>query len=338
MGKRKILLFDTNCYFALHLNRPDVKRDDTLWKALLEDLFDDLLRFFYPNADTLFDMNAGFEYLDKELEQLFPPDDDIYAVRYVDKLVKVRTTEGNEDWILVHIEVQGYAEDEFPERMFQYYTRILDKYKRPITALAIFTDSNKNFQPAHYHRKYLGTEVLYKFNTFKIIDQNDAELEASNNPFALAVLTAKLAISRNKLNDEELFTLARDLAKRLLTRQIPKSKIRNLMSFLRYYIRFEKQEMFDKFVQEIEILTERTKTMGIEEFLLDRAEKRGIQKGIQKGITKGIEQGKSEKELEKDVAFTKSLLLSTDFSTLKIAELVGISEDFVLKVKKELGR
>ena len=65
-----------------------MKRNDLLWKATLEELFDDFLRFFYPEADELFDLNRGFEYLDKELEQLFPTDDENYAPRYVDKLVK----------------------------------------------------------------------------------------------------------------------------------------------------------------------------------------------------------------------------------------------------------
>jgi len=78
--------------------------------------------------------------------------------------------------------------------------------------------------------------------------------------------------------------------------------------------------------------------MGIEEFLLDRAEKEGIEKGIQKGIQKGIEKGMSQKELEKNLAFTRNLLSSTDFSTSKVAQLVGVNEDFVLKVKSELNQ
>ncbi len=180
----------------------------------MEDLFDDFLRFFYPDADKLFDLVRGFEYLDKELEQLFPPEADNYVVRYVDKLVKVFTREGHEEWILIHIEVQGFSDKDFAKRMFQYYYRILDKYNKPITAFAIFADANKNFHPKHYERDFLGTRVYYTYNTYKIIDQDDKELEASNNPFAIAVLTAKLALSHKKLNDQQLFDLAFGLAKR----------------------------------------------------------------------------------------------------------------------------
>ena len=67
-----------------------MNKNDILWKAILEDIFDDFLRFFYPNADEIFDFSKGFEYLDKELEQLFPPEQDQYEPRYVDKLVKSR--------------------------------------------------------------------------------------------------------------------------------------------------------------------------------------------------------------------------------------------------------
>ena len=159
-----------------------MKRNDLLWKAALEDLFEDFLLFFYPNAHLLFNLDKDFDYLDKELEQLFPPVDDKYEPRYVDKLVKVFTIKGEEEWILIHIEVQGYADKKFSKRMFQYYYRILDKYDKPITAIAIFVDPNYNFHPTGYKRSFLGTEVNYTFNTCKIADLDDAVLEASDNP------------------------------------------------------------------------------------------------------------------------------------------------------------
>ena len=108
-----------------------MKRDDSLWKAILEDIFDDFLRFFFQNAEELFDFTKPFEFLDKELEQLFPSNPDDFTPKYVDKLVKVFTYEGTEKWILVHIEVQGSTDHEFSHRMFQYFYRIYDKYRRP---------------------------------------------------------------------------------------------------------------------------------------------------------------------------------------------------------------
>jgi predicted transposase/invertase (TIGR01784 family) len=78
------------------------------------------------------------------------------------------------------------------------------------------------------------------------------------------------------------------------------------MNFLRYYIRFENQDINTKFEQQVEILTERSNTMGIEELLLDRAEKKGERKGEKKGEKKGEIKGRKEeavviaREMKKD--------------------------------------
>ncbi len=81
-----------------------MKRDDTLWKGILENIFDDFLRFFFEDADTIFDFEKGFQFLDKELEQLFPVEES-ESPKFVDKLVKVFTKAGKEEWMLIHIEV-----------------------------------------------------------------------------------------------------------------------------------------------------------------------------------------------------------------------------------------
>ncbi len=58
------------------------------------------------------------------------------------------------------------------------------------------------------------------------------------------------------------------------------------MNFLRYYLRFENPEMIAKFEQQIATLTERSTTMGIEEFLLEKSKREGIEIGLEKGIEK----------------------------------------------------
>src|SRR5699024_8764934 len=105
-------------------------------------LFDDFLHFYFTDADQLFDMKKGFQFLDKELEQLFPTDE-MKAPKYVDKLVKVYRKDGTEEWLLIHIEIQGYRDKEFTKRVFTYWYRILDRYNKPVTTFVIFTDSNK---------------------------------------------------------------------------------------------------------------------------------------------------------------------------------------------------
>jgi predicted transposase/invertase (TIGR01784 family) len=263
------------------------RKDDILWKGILEDVFDDFLCFLNPEASEIFDFDKGFEFLDKELEQVFPPENDEYSPKVIDKLVKVFTKAGKEEWILVHVEVQGQYQKDFASRMYTYFYRILDKYQKPIVAYAIFTESNTRERPNHFAIDFMGTSLRYTFNTYKIANQSDEALQASDNPFALVVLTAKAALAGKDLKssmerDELLLNLKLNLTRLLLAKQIAKEKIRVLMNFLRYYIRFENQDINTKFEQQVEILTERSNTMGIEELLLDRAEKKGEKKGEKK--------------------------------------------------------
>jgi len=50
---------------------------------------------------------------------MYPEPDKPSQTRYVDKLVKVYQRDGKEEWILVHVEVQGYHDKLFPARMFE---------------------------------------------------------------------------------------------------------------------------------------------------------------------------------------------------------------------------
>jgi len=129
---------------------------DTLWKGIIEDLFDDFLMYFYPDwTEKYIDLDRKPQFLDKELAKIYPEG---VKKKYADKLAKVFTKTGKEHWILIHIEVQGYEDENFAERMFTYFYRIRDRYQKDVTALAILTDSNPNYQPnisVSSNKKYL---------------------------------------------------------------------------------------------------------------------------------------------------------------------------------------
>ena len=38
-------------------------KKDALWKSVLEEVFDDMLRFVFPDAERVFDFGRGFEFL-----------------------------------------------------------------------------------------------------------------------------------------------------------------------------------------------------------------------------------------------------------------------------------
>lgn len=289
---------------------------DIYWKGILEDLFADFLRFFYPNADELFDIKRGFEFLDKELEQLIPENDPKHP-KFVDKLVKVFTREGKEEWILIHIEVQGYkGKQDFASRMFTYFYRIRDSYNNRVRSIAIFTDSNRRFHPTEYRYQEGDTSVVFKFTTYKIIEQDLKVLEQSENPFAVVILTVRLALQSEKLEKEDYFNLTLNLVRRLYRKGFERRKVIQLLRFIRLYVNFDEPEINSKFDREIDKLDNKTRTMGI------------IEQEIQIRKEEGIKESK--------IAFVKKLLCEKIFTVEKIADLADVSIDFVLKVKKQL--
>jgi len=79
---------------------------DELWKSIIEDLFEDFMHYFFPNHVHLIDFEKGYTFLDKELHTILPDSEN--KNRRADKLVKVWLKNGEEKWILIHIEVVWY--------------------------------------------------------------------------------------------------------------------------------------------------------------------------------------------------------------------------------------
>jgi len=158
---------------------------DSSWKDIIEDLFEDFLLFFAPDLFAEVDFEQGYRFLDKELSQIFPGQG---GKKILDKLIEVGLKNGKEKWILVHVEIQGYYEEEFSERMFKYFYRVYDKFQKKIFALAIFSDSYKGFKPNKFKYSFYDTKLIYQYRTYKILEHSEMELLKRDNPFALAVL------------------------------------------------------------------------------------------------------------------------------------------------------
>ena len=292
-----------------------LRKSDILWKAIIEEVFDDLLRFIMPDADDEYNMERGFEFLEKELAEMYPEPEKESDTRFADKLIKVFGRKGEEDWILVHIEIQGDTSKrvQFTERMFRYFYRILDKHRKPVSAIAIFTGMGGQKMPDRYMYHYKRTRVLYEYQTLSILDFTDNELKESNNPFALVVLAAKTALLEGRIPERELLERKLLIAKELLKGGYTKRKVRAIMSFLESYVLFEDPEMNRIFREEIRSY-DKSNAMNMTDFVKMEAEEKG--------------------RMEKEVSVTLKMLTQTNFSDAQIADIVGVSVGFVEDVRK----
>ena len=114
---------------------------DSPWKTVLERYFPDFLAFFFPDAHADIDWTHGYSLLDKELQKVVR--DAKLGRRWADSLIRVTGREGDEDWLLVHVEVQGQNQADFAQRMFVYNYRLYDRYAKPVVSLAVLGEPSQ---------------------------------------------------------------------------------------------------------------------------------------------------------------------------------------------------
>jgi len=163
-------------------------KQDSPWKEALEKYFRPFMELFFPEIHKEIDWKRGYIFLDKELEKIVR--DAKAGTRRVDKLVRVHLRDGKQTLILIHIEIQGYGDAVFGERMFIYYYRLFDRYRIPVISLAVLTDSEPDYRPAGYAAGRWKCRLRFEFPAIKLLNwrRKWKKLEKSTNPFAVVVM------------------------------------------------------------------------------------------------------------------------------------------------------
>ena len=256
-----------------------------------------------------------------------------------DRLAKVFLKTGEEIWILLHIEVQGYHDKDFSERMFQYFYRVYDKYQKKIISIAIFTDENRNYKPKEFKYDYYGTKLNYEYNVYKILEQDEEELKNSNNIFSKVILTGLYLLKSKDSKLELMYKYKKELMRFLLKLAYNKEKIKDLLSFLDGILFLDNKE------KELEIIDELSKT-GVEREMglsIENApnyylwEERGINMGLTigeaRGEARGVTIGEIKGELKKAIKSAKKMIeMGMEISIIsQITELTEVEIKELMK-------
>jgi len=271
---------------------------DSPWKGIIERYFPDFMAFFFTRAHEAIDWGKGYNFLDKELQQVVREAET--GARRVDKLVQV-TLKGHEEtsWILIHLEVQGQTDSEFPVRMYIYNYRIFDRYQRQVASMALLSDTSPNWRPHSFSYELLDCKVSLDFPIVKLLDYEERwdELEADDNPFSVVVM-AHLQTQRTQQQPVERYVAKLKLAQMLYRRGYSRRDVLELFRFIDWILtlpsELEQQFRVELAQFEAEVKMEYVTSVerlarqeGIREMLLDVLETRfGI---IPEGILTQIE-------------------------------------------------
>lgn len=285
---------------------------DSAWKNILDAYFHEFMLFFYPALTDAIDWSAPYDVLDKELEAITK--DAMIGKQFVDKLIKVKSKEDQEQFVLVHVEVQGDPQTHFPLRLYQYNYRLFDRYHLPIVTLVVLVDNHKNWRPTHYSNFIWEYEIVrFNFFTTKLLDyaENRDVLEQTDNPFGIITL-AQLAAAQTRKNVEERYQIKFALTRRLYDKGLSRDAILNLYRFLDWVLSLP-EDLEIRYNEDIKQL-QGERTMEY----MSSIERIGMKKGYEQGKLEGSIQGEHKLLIR---------LLKKKFPTISDAYLKRIEQE-----------
>ena len=284
---------------------------DSPWKEIIEDFFPRFLEFFFLEAYKVIDWKQPYEFLDKELQQL-EPDAEI-GKRLVDKVAKVWLHNGEQAWVLVHVEVQGQYDSQFTQRMYTYNYRLFDRHQKRVISLAVLADEEPNWRPASYAYELGGCCVSLEFPVAKILDYDSQweTLEQNPNPFSVVVMAHLKAKATNR-NPENRLQWKLKLVRGLLERGYKRKEIIGLFRFIDWIMVLPK-ELASSFKTELRSYEGANKMRYV-----TSVERLAKEEGIEEGIERGVLQNNRDNVIE---------LLATRFG-----EVPSLTVDSVNKI------
>ena len=259
---------------------------DSPWKEMLDGYFPAFMAFFFPAAAAEIDWSRGYESLDTELQQIVR--DAALGTRLADKLIRVWRRDGIEQFVLIHIEIQGQRDPDFPKRMYVYNYRLFDRYDRPVVSLAMLTDASPTWRPMRYAYSLWGCRVSLVFPVVKVRAYRErwAELEASDNPFATVVM-AHLQSHATRRRLSQRLESKLQLVRRLYERGYARDDVLELFRFLDWVLTLPPalEARFQPAVIELERERQMPYITSIERMSLEKGRQEGEMVMLQRLLT-----------------------------------------------------
>ena len=179
---------------------------DATWKEAINTYFESFVELFWPEIYDKIDWSKGYELLEQEFHLMHQYQKKDKSI--TDKLIKVFRHDGKEAWVLILIEIQGQRDPDFAERIFIYFYKAYERYRKPIACLAIFIDPHPNWRPSQFELELWDTNLTLKFPIMKVLDYKNKQefLRKSINPFAAVILAQLAAIEAAGKNEVMLIS------------------------------------------------------------------------------------------------------------------------------------
>ncbi|WP_209121184.1 Rpn family recombination-promoting nuclease/putative transposase [Alkalihalobacillus sp. BA299] len=279
---------------------------DRWFKELITTFFEEFILAFIPEAYEHLD----FDHLTFLQQEVYT---DILKGRKgtVDILAETKLR-GQDALIIVHIEPQSYYESDFNDRMFFYFSRLYEKYRRPILPIAIFSYDQPRKENDYFNVHFTFKKVLsFNFFSIHLKNKNWRDFIHQPTPVALALL------GKMGYDQREKVIIKIQFLRMLLNLELDPARQQLVAGIFENYFKLSKDEESQLHGQLKHI---------------PKDEVNHIMELMTSWERKGIEKGKMEGKIEEKNAIARRML-QKGFCIQEIIDITGLSEKEIKELK-----
>ncbi|MCL6614206.1 MAG: DUF4351 domain-containing protein [Firmicutes bacterium] len=250
---------------------------DRLFKELLESFFAEFLALFFPEAHAAVDL-SHLRFLQQEVFT-----DVTAGEKHVVDILAETKLKGEEGLILVHVENQARIQPDFTERMFIYFSRLYQKFRRRILPIAVFSYDQAYEEPDLLRLGFPFLDVLqFRFYKLELKKRHWRDYIQSDNPVAAALL------SKMGYRPEEKVRVKIEFLRMLARMRLDPARMTLLAGFFETYLKLTQAEE-EEFLEELQTLApaEVAKMMEITTSWHEKGRAEGLAEGRAEGLVEG---------------------------------------------------
>lgn len=259
---------------------------DGAWKEALRLFLRRFIEKFFPRLAVLINWLIEPEWLDKEISQIIGQPGN--RNREVDVLFRVYLIDGNEQWVLCHLEIQTSYEVDFAVRVDQYNSGLKWLFRREVLTLVILADLRPDWRPSEYQFELAGFESRLRFPICKVLDHMDNDW-AEDTSLPVQVVRAQIAALRTAGDPEARFYAKTQLVRNLYKAGYNADELRAIFRLIDWMMHL-RRDLGRRFVSELTAFEKENRmpfVTSVERFAQELAEERGRERGLEQGREQG---------------------------------------------------
>lgn len=268
------MIYEKNASYIKH---------DQMFKELIHHFFSEFLEVFFPQVHEYVDFSSI-----KPMSEEFFTDLLAGENRRADIVIEAKI-KSEDSLVIIHVEPQSSPQKNFHERMYQYFSLLYNKYKKPIIPIALFSYDEKRTEKDQFVMKFPFFHVFtFNFLKLELRQKNWRSYIQSNNPVAAALL------SKMGYRKDERVQVKKEFLRMMLKMELNPARARFINDFFETYLTLEERE-------EEELMNEISDLDNADEFmkLPNSWEEKGIEKGKQEVALELLKEGSSDDFVKK---------------------------------------